>query len=271
MSGTKEGQAAYLLSEVGAEVEAERLREQARGLLEQELQLLLPRLPQGAVVADLGCGVGVLAEAIKAARPDLRVIGADADALAVAEAQRRSDGAVDFVQARLQDAPPAGLPLADMAVMRLVLMHQADPVAALRGAQAWIRPGGVLHIIESDDRAIVIEPSGPWFLRLRDLMQGVQRRRGGDRQLGLRLTELMGQAGCRWEGKQQQAFDLEVLGAGFEGLFVPVAEFYLREAVLAQACEEAEAGALLERLRLGCRGAFHQARVPLFHAWGRWS
>src|SRR5688572_27550690 len=132
MGNAKPGTAAYLLSEVGGGTEAERLRAQARSLLDQELALLLPQLPQGAVVLDLGCGVGVLAEALKAARPDLRVLGVDADPLAVAEARRCCGDGVEFLQARLQGAPPPDWPLADRVLMRLVLMHQADPVATLR-------------------------------------------------------------------------------------------------------------------------------------------
>jgi SAM-dependent methyltransferase len=38
---------------------------------------LLPRLPRGALVLDLGCGYGRIRQAVANARPDLRIVGMD--------------------------------------------------------------------------------------------------------------------------------------------------------------------------------------------------
>jgi SAM-dependent methyltransferase len=264
-------EAAYLLSQVGAEEEAQRLRAQARGLLDQELALLLPGLPRNARVVDLGCGIGLLADALSQARTDLQVLGVDADALAVQEARRvfghRSH--LSFRAGSLQAGPAEGEELADAVILRLVLMHQADASAALQACRAWLRPGGQLHVLEGDDRAILAEPAGAWLERILALMQTVQLRRGGSRRLGLDLAGLLAQAGWRPAGLSRLDFDLERLGPVFEGVFFPVADFHLKQAVRDSLCEEEEAAFLLDQLRQGCRGGFSRAKVPLFHAWTR--
>jgi SAM-dependent methyltransferase len=260
--------AAYLLSQVGAHQEAERLRAQARGLLRQELDLLLPCLPEGARLVDLGCGSGLLADALHQAR-GFDVLGVDADPLAVSEARRvfGSGPGLRFREGSLQEGPLRGEPLADAVVLRLVLMHQADAARALQACRAWLKPGGQLHVFEGDDRAVHAVPNGPWLQRLFALMQAVQTRRGGSRQLGLELLGLLSQAGYRPQAVARLDFDLQALGPAFEGVFCPVAAFYLDRAVETGLCQRGEADSLLEGLRQGCRGAFHEAKVPLFHAW----
>jgi SAM-dependent methyltransferase len=258
---------AYLLSEVGAAQEAERLRRQGESLLDQELPLLLETLPARARVVDLGCGMGLLADALSRARPDLRVLGADADAFAVAEARRLFGGrsGLDFVQASLQAGPPAGMEAADAVVLRLVLMHQADSLAALRACAAWLKPGGRLHVLEGDDRELYLRPSADWQPRLVHLMQAVQRHRGGNRHLGRELCGLLTQAGFRVEFEQRLDFSLQRLGPVFAAVFEPVAAFYLRQAVELGLCSASEAETLNRHVHDGCAGGFQEARVPLFY------
>lgn len=68
---------------------------------ELPVELALRLAPRGARVADLGTGCGCIAVALKAGRPDLRIVGTDVSfaALRLASANAAANGAaVDFVQ-----------------------------------------------------------------------------------------------------------------------------------------------------------------------------
>ena len=97
-------------------------------------------LPQGALVADLGCGIGEVGRLMGADRPDLRWVQVN-----LSEAQiRQADGArvvADF----------HALPLADAsvdAVLFLFSLCHGDLGAALREAARITRPGGLCFIFD---------------------------------------------------------------------------------------------------------------------------
>lgn len=97
-------------------------------------------LPHGALVADLGCGIGEVARLMSADRPDLRWVQVN-----LSEAQiRQADGArvaADF----------HALPLADGsvdAVLFLFSLCHGDLGAALREAARVTRPGGPCFIFD---------------------------------------------------------------------------------------------------------------------------
>lgn len=97
-------------------------------------------LPHGALVADLGCGIGEVARLLGAERPDLRWVQVN-----LSEPQiREADGArvvADF----------HSLPLADAsvdAVLFLFSICHGDLTAALREAARVTRPGGVCFIFD---------------------------------------------------------------------------------------------------------------------------
>ena len=261
-------QAAYLLSEVGGLSEAERLRRQAQSLMEEELALILERLPLQGEMVDLGCGSGTFAAAVAQARPDVQVLACDADALAIQEA-RRVYGHLPrlrFEVRPLQAGPPADFK-ADLALLRLVLMHQKDAVEALGACRPWLQAEGQLYVIEGDDRGIEASPAGPWLQQALDLMQQVQLLRGGDRRRGRDLPGLLEQAGFQPLGSAQTGFDLARLGSDLGPLFLPVVSFYLNEAGRLGLVPGEEGAALIERFRAGFAGAFQKTRVPLFHTW----
>ena len=97
-------------------------------------------LPRGALVADLGCGIGEVARLMGADRPDLRWVQVN-----LSETQiRQADGArvvADFHH----------LPLADAsvdAVLFLFSLCHGDLAAALREAARVTRPGGLCFIFD---------------------------------------------------------------------------------------------------------------------------
>jgi len=101
--------------------------------------------PFGLVV-DIGCGPGLLVEAIALRYPALRLVGVDIAAPMVARAceSAAASGLAGQVSFRVGDAQ--SLPFAeasvDFLVSTLSLHHWPDPVAALAEARRVLRPGG---------------------------------------------------------------------------------------------------------------------------------
>ena len=260
---------AYLLSQVGGLEEAERLRRQAVIVLAMELPALLESLPQGGLLVDLGCGTGLLADAVARQRPDAVVLGADADVMAVAEAERVFKGQpnLSFQCRPLEQGPAAGAPLADVAVLRLVLMHLADPVESLRAARRWVKPGGRLHVIEGDDRGLVFSPPAAWTGPVLDLMERVQKGRGGSRRRGQDLEAMLQQAGWTVAGRRDSAPEPAAAAKAFATVFLPVARFHLAEAAKNGLAEPVALAALGASMEEQVQKGFESIVIPLHHVW----
>jgi ubiquinone/menaquinone biosynthesis C-methylase UbiE/DNA-binding transcriptional ArsR family regulator len=108
-------------------------------------------VPEGVVVADLGCGSGALLPSL--ARTAATVIGIDASGRMLLEARRRIErGSVAGVQLRLGELEhlPMGDGEADWAIINLVLHHLRTPEVGLREASRVICPEGGLIVVDFD-------------------------------------------------------------------------------------------------------------------------
>lgn len=108
---------------------------------------------QGAVVADVGCGIGtVLADLLERGA---RAVGVDSSEAMVREAARRVPGA------ELHVADAAALPLEDGTLSgyraERVYQHVADPVPALVEAMRVLEPGGRIVLVDQDWDAFVVD------------------------------------------------------------------------------------------------------------------
>lgn len=119
--------------------------------------MVLLALQPGETILEVGCGNGVflplLARAVGATG---RVVGLDHAPEFVAEARARvtREGLDDVVTVLEGDAYRLPFPDAsfDAAHCERVLMHLADPVAALRELRRVVRPGGRVVVVEPDWR-----------------------------------------------------------------------------------------------------------------------
>jgi ArsR family transcriptional regulator len=146
--------------------DAERLRLFGPGV---ELKAFPALLDPGWVVADLGCGTGIVAEAL--APYVARVIGVDASPYQLKEAARRLRDAanVELRQARLE-ALPLESGSVDAAVLALVLHYVPEPRQALREAARILKRGGRLLVVD-----VTAHTREEYRLRLGHVWQGFTR------------------------------------------------------------------------------------------------
>ncbi len=109
------------------------------GAIAQRAQELLP--PRGSVL-DLGCASGGLLALLRPGASHLAGLELSASA-----AKAASEVADLVVQGALEDRDlPFEPGFYDLIVIADVLEHLADPLAALRRAQSWAKPGGAVLV-----------------------------------------------------------------------------------------------------------------------------
>lgn len=260
----------YSISEVGPQ-EDERLNKQALLWLHMELPTILETLPKAGRLVDLGCGTGLLADAVAQSCPDAHIWGFDFDPLAVEHARKQYGHrkGLHFDCRRLEQGPPPGFPLADVVILRLVIMHLAKPERAIEAAGAWLRPGGVLHIVEGDDRDVVLEPAPACLPELLNLMQEVQKQRGGSRHLGRDLAGLLDPSAWSIAGTRTFSLDPMATAAALPKVFMPVVEFYLSEAERLQLARPELMSVIRRDLEAVRAGSVLRATIPMFHLWAQ--
>jgi len=154
----------------------------------------------GAVVADVGCGpAAVSAVMASLVGPSGRVIGIDRDdqALAAARSVVERSGATN-VELRSGEAWASGLEPAsvDVAVMRHVLAHNApDEQRIVDHLAGLVRPGGSVYLVDILWAGMRVIGADPELEDLNTAYAELHRRRGNDLEPGIRLGQLLTNAG----------------------------------------------------------------------------
>jgi SAM-dependent methyltransferase len=159
---------------------------------------LLPHLRPGLSLLDVGCGPGTITVDLAQRLTPGQVIGLDASAEVVTQAQALASGAEatnvrfevgDLFALRYDDAS------FDVVHAHQVLQHLVDPVAALVELRRVLRPGGVLAARDSDYSAFVWAPADPALDRWIEIYLAVTARNGHDARIGPALLGLAHAAG----------------------------------------------------------------------------
>ena len=150
----------------------------------------------GAVVVDVGCGLGddVRALALRTA-PGGRAIGVDMSASMIDEARRRSAGGTG-AGGEFHVADATSLPLGDGAAdgcrCERLLQHVEDPAAVVREMARVVRPGGVVLAAEPDWGTLVVDGGDP---EIEAALAAVAMARVRSPAAGRSLRRLMSEAG----------------------------------------------------------------------------
>ena len=102
---------------------------------------------------DVGSGVGHWGRLVASLlSPDATVVGVEPDAGWVAEATRRAPPGFSYVQGVAESLPFADATF-DLVTCQTVLIHVADPRAAIREMLRVVKPGGQLVVAEPNNQA----------------------------------------------------------------------------------------------------------------------
>jgi ubiquinone/menaquinone biosynthesis C-methylase UbiE len=150
----------------------------------------------GAVVVDVGCGLGddVRALALRTA-PGGRAIGVDMSESMIAEARRRSAGGT-AAGCEFHVADATSLPLGDAAAdgcrCERLLQHVEDPGEVVREMARVVRPGGIVLAAEPDWGTLVVDGGDP---EIEGALAAVAMARVRSPAVGRSLRRLMAAAG----------------------------------------------------------------------------
>ncbi len=135
---------------------------------------LLGRLAPGADLLDVGCGPGTITLDLARHVAPGRVVGIDASAEVIAQAEEHAAPGVEF---RTGDVYALAFDNESFDVVHAhqVLQHLTDPIAALREMQRVLRRGGTLAVRDSDYRAFAWAPADSRLDRWMDVYQAVAR------------------------------------------------------------------------------------------------
>jgi SAM-dependent methyltransferase len=142
--------------------------------------------------------------------PTGRVIGIERDEGALASARQLvRDAGCDNVELRSGTALESGLSTGsiDVAVMRHVLAHNGpDEQQIVDHLAHLVRPGGSMYLVDADGTAMRTLGADPDLSDLTEKYVELHRQRGNDLQVGLRLGQLLSNAGLQLivhEGRYQ--------------------------------------------------------------------
>jgi SAM-dependent methyltransferase len=188
----------YLLGHSEAETARLMLQGQIVGPITRRL-LIEAGVGVGMSVLDVGAGAGDVALiAADLVGPTGRVLGVDAnpEILDVARSRARLNGLrnVEFRHVPIEDLPAEER--FDAVVGRFILLHLADPVAALRDLAGRARPGGVVAFHEIDLATGVRSiPPSPLLERAREWLKICAEDCGLKREIGGRIFAAFLEAG----------------------------------------------------------------------------
>ena len=154
--------------------------------------------PAGSLVLEAGCGVGAQTVTLARNSPEAEITAVDISAASVAEARRKVEEAglrnVSLQQGDIFHLPftPASF---DHIFVCFVLEHLPRPVEALLVLKTLLKPGGTMTVIEGDHGSTFFFPDSEPAHRAIQCQVELQRRAGGNANIGRRIYPLLRDAG----------------------------------------------------------------------------
>lgn len=174
------------------------LAQHLRRTAEEAAAFLLPRIPVGARLLDVGCGPGSITAGLAQHTNGGSVLAIDVvgDVLRGARdllAER------DIHNADLSSASVYRLPIADaafdVAYAHQVLQHLSRPVEALREMRRVLKPGGLIAVRDADYGTMVHWPKDRRLDRFQQIYHAVAQRNEVDADAGRRIPSWLKEAG----------------------------------------------------------------------------
>jgi ubiquinone/menaquinone biosynthesis C-methylase UbiE/CRP-like cAMP-binding protein/GNAT superfamily N-acetyltransferase len=169
-----------------------------------------------AKVLDIGSGPGVTSLLVAKRLPSSTVIGVEPEDLLRTKAQslvaaQGFAGRCNFLKGTGERIPLA-TGMVDFSYARLLFQHLPNPLEVLGEMRRVTRSGGVVAVLDVDDRTNIIHPAPN---RLKDIERRIadaQAAAGGDRHVGRKLYGYMHQTGLQEIGVEHIPITASVLG-----------------------------------------------------------
>jgi len=153
--------------------------------------------PAGSRVLEAGCGVGAQTITLARNSPDALITSIDISEKSIAEARRKVEEAgirnVEFNRCDLFQLPYADESF-DHIFLCFVLEHLPRPAEALIALKRFIKAGGSITVIEGDHGSTFFYPDSEAAHRAIACQVELQRRAGGNAEIGRELFPLLQQA-----------------------------------------------------------------------------
>ncbi len=176
--------------------EATRLQDQASTLV--EFLHSDTSYPPGSRVLEVGCGVGAQTLTLSRNSPEASITSVDISAASIAEARQRVLSA-GLTNVRFEQADIFNLPFQtesfDHVFVCFVLEHVSRPIEGLNIFREMIVPGGTITVIEGDHGSAYFYPDSLAAHQAIQCQVELQRRAGGNANVGRALYPLLCQAG----------------------------------------------------------------------------
>lgn len=153
------------------------------------------RYPAGSRVLEAGCGTGAQTATLARNSPRASFVSIDVSAGSLAAAQDKVRAAnVQFQQADVLALPfaPASF---DHVFVCFLLEHLPRPLEALERLKAVLKPGGTITVIEGDHGSTYFHPDSAAAYDAIRCQVELQRRAGGNANIGRELYPLVTRAG----------------------------------------------------------------------------
>ncbi|MBT8342657.1 MAG: GNAT family N-acetyltransferase [Desulfatitalea sp.] len=173
-------------------------------------------LVDGATFLDLGSGPGVTSLLVARRLPGTTIIGVEPEDLlrtkskALIESQGFSD------RCRFLKGTGSRIPLAgntsDFSYARFLFQHLPNPLEVLGEMQRVTRSGGLVVVLDVDDRTNIVYPEPPGIQIMEERIAAVQVAAGGDRHVGRKLNSYMHKIGLQDTGVEFIPISAPILG-----------------------------------------------------------
>jgi ubiquinone/menaquinone biosynthesis C-methylase UbiE len=147
---------------------------------------------------EAGCGVGAQTVTLSRNSPEASITSVDISTASIAEARQRASSA-GLRNVRFEQADIFNLPFQkesfDHVFVCFVLEHLSRPIEALTILKGMIVPGGTITVIEGDHGSAYFHPDSVAAHQAIACQVELQRRAGGNANVGRALYPLLCQAG----------------------------------------------------------------------------